>query len=139
MSDHTPTPWKLTKVQGTYFYVEWGGETVVQVDHDSSNAVNEANAEFIVRACNAHDELVAAAREAMDVLCSLDRSPVDDSTIDRLDAAIVKADARGVDNEITTHKKLNEKIESIEFVDGGPNVPLLKITKFSKPRGDGSE
>lgn len=66
MSEHTATPWELGDVQHT----SWGyqqqvvgpdGEEVCWVDCVEGDA---ANAEFIVRACNAHAGLVKACKAA---------------------------------------------------------------------------
>lgn len=69
MSEHTPGPWRVrgrTKIRGTVLgmrykiadvcYPESGGEY--------ERRETKANAEFIVRACNAHEELVAAVDAA---------------------------------------------------------------------------
>ena len=63
MSEHTPLPWvqeghfvrPTTPTLGSLFVAE----THFREDPEETNA----NAEFIVRACNAHPALVAAARK----------------------------------------------------------------------------
>ena len=73
---HTPTPWVLVEkptTAGTVFKV--GSQQMVDGthggiclydDHTSLNphvpGTQEANAAFIVRACNSHDQLVAAVK-----------------------------------------------------------------------------
>lgn len=47
---HTPTPWTVDGV-----WIESAGDTIAEVWVD-------ANAAFIVRACNSHDELLAALK-----------------------------------------------------------------------------
>lgn len=63
---HTPTPWKTTKSTADFYDITPAGDilpTIASVwDGEKKNA--EANAAFIVRACNAHDELVLAAKDA---------------------------------------------------------------------------
>src|SRR5690349_6991975 len=48
---HTPTPWRIT------------GDGCV-VDPQGVEVDAEANREFVIRACNAHDELLGVAKEA---------------------------------------------------------------------------
>ena len=71
MSDHTPTPWKLTIVGGSYcatHYVEGANSEVIAIiDRDVDEPTNKANAAFIVQACNSHDELVAATKELLSI------------------------------------------------------------------------
>lgn len=63
---HTPTPWFLS---GPHNDGSAGIYTTANPSVDSSVAafsdVGEANAAFIVRACNAHDELVAALENTL--------------------------------------------------------------------------
>ena len=89
MSDHTPTPWKVTPKHpespiGYLFEIvmdepmedlPWhiasiaGGSSY----HSLAAGIEEkANAEFIVRACNAHDKLLEACREALQFFGTLD-------------------------------------------------------------------
>lgn len=75
MADHTPGPWVLDErgirapAAETGTYSGWTA-LVVKVDYGRmGNApcadADKANAAFIVRACNAHDELLAALREML--------------------------------------------------------------------------
>lgn len=64
---HTPTPWRLAKsavieIRGVSQtpVVSWSGFD----DSNRTTAEHKANAAFIVRACNAHDDMVAALRRA---------------------------------------------------------------------------
>lgn len=50
-TNHTPTPWRVNT---------FNGDRQEVLDANGNNACVKANAAFIVRACNAHDELVAA-------------------------------------------------------------------------------
>lgn len=56
---HTPGPWSLS---GDRYIVAPDSELIADCFKESQEDV--ANAAFIVRACNAHDELVAALRDA---------------------------------------------------------------------------
>ena len=57
MSDHSPLPWTCENRHG-YDYEIWSGENEIVSVGAGTDA--EADAAFIVRACNAHDSLVAA-------------------------------------------------------------------------------
>lgn len=70
-TQHTPTPWKvdgMDVVSPSEMIVvgclQWCGE--------DRGGEGEANAAFIVKACNAHDELVAALRDVVDTCDSGD-------------------------------------------------------------------
>jgi hypothetical protein len=71
---HTPGPW-FTKRQGfSTVYVEarlrdgWIQEVAACGPTEAGSEQQEANAEFIVRACNSHDQLVAALKAARDLI-----------------------------------------------------------------------
>jgi hypothetical protein len=80
--EYTKGPWKhegLGTIMGAW-------ETTFNGQHmhpcrkmianvDTSWNEGLANAEFIVRACNAHDELVAACEQALDVINSYSHIP----------------------------------------------------------------
>ena len=63
MSNHTPTPWKLddigygARINPDIAWVGYGSA------HD--NKTHRANAEFIVRACNSHYDLLEALQKAV--------------------------------------------------------------------------
>ena len=71
MAEHTPVPWEHGS-RGNARFVVYGGKAVhgkaicvmrsTQADPPDHplNLEADANAEFIVQACNAHDELLAA-------------------------------------------------------------------------------
>jgi hypothetical protein len=84
-TNHTPTPWYFGSMPG------WGdhcilrrpagdygptgvigdapiAQVVTKATHWENSYPVQANIEFIVRACNAHDQLVAALREARELL-----------------------------------------------------------------------
>ena len=70
MSEHTPGPWKRDSsslVPNLYPFIAGpNGEAIADVWGDVD--VANANAEFIVRACNAHDDLLVACEEALEDL-----------------------------------------------------------------------
>lgn len=98
---HTPTPWKTEKNKDAYA----GGTGILPRKHSGhyvgvmfrSNP-NEANdAEFIVRACNAHEELLEATKNAVVFLeASMVTKPTDDVSmaLSHLRAAIAKAEGQ---------------------------------------------
>lgn len=119
---HTPTPWQVEPHSDTDEIVNvvseyevqpdgikranWIAELDAQIDFDSDVdeqlAVVNANAAFIVRACNAHDDLVDALKEALRYLD--DGDPETEFvksfetgrsvSITRLRAAIAKAEGK---------------------------------------------
>jgi hypothetical protein len=66
---HTPLPWRFGDNVGkrpTWEYVEGqDGQAICLIGQTSDG---EANAAFIVRACNAHEDLVAALSELVELL-----------------------------------------------------------------------
>lgn len=76
MSEHTPIPWKFT---GPYHggltlggFLQ--GDTAYEVGQRKGTlwvalTRREADAEFITRACNAHEDLLAACEDALDEMC----------------------------------------------------------------------
>jgi predicted FMN-binding regulatory protein PaiB len=57
----TPTPWEYQQVhkEGYFKIIRDDGEDVYKI----ANGLSHEDAEFIVRACNAHDDLVKALQE----------------------------------------------------------------------------
>lgn len=74
--NHTPTPWTIETVQTSVGFVykigpfPWIGDKVnhacIYVDYNNNAPTLKANAEFIVRACNAHDDLVDALEAVLE-------------------------------------------------------------------------
>ena len=64
MSEHTETPWKISDVILTRIIDEDNNSVAEGLSADYNNPNGRANAEFIVKACNMHDELVEACRKA---------------------------------------------------------------------------
>ena len=96
---HTPTPWKADSLQpivwspvGEYECREIIAETR---DTNIPNGTATANAAFIVRACNAHDDLVAALRKAEFTLQTLTSRTARerDACVVEIRAALAKAGA----------------------------------------------
>lgn len=97
---HTPTPWHTQRGE-----IVGNGDLVAStVFHGQElNALDEANAAFIVRACNAHDELVDMAEllvRTLDYHISRDQKNGDEEgarlkMVTRNQVQIVLAKARG--------------------------------------------
>lgn len=77
-SKHTPTPWTLWEENEHFVlsgkttiaevYSDWGYAPKTKNERIAPNEEGKANAEFIVRAVNSHEELLKAAKEAEDAL-----------------------------------------------------------------------
>ena len=63
MSEHTPGPWRLSK---NYHILSDDGSIIADIHETESNNI-AANAEFILRACNCHEELL----EALEIAAAL--------------------------------------------------------------------
>jgi enoyl-CoA hydratase/carnithine racemase len=90
---HTATPWHRNIKPAAKYPVIFAGQNthVAQVvAWGLPDEVVEANLEFIVRACNAHDDLVKALKVARDCIELLAEAP---STLEIIDAALTKAGA----------------------------------------------
>lgn len=69
--EHTPTPWVADDDEGFSSWKIWEGyapsghgqpgRIIAEIPHDDSIA--EIDAEFIVRACNSHDALLAVCKK----------------------------------------------------------------------------
>lgn len=64
---HTPTPFEVSRFQ-TKLYISDKFQNIAEIMplHSRITEIEEANAAFIVRACNCHDELVAACKSILD-------------------------------------------------------------------------
>ena len=65
MSEHKPLPWEVTEVgAGEFFIVKFepGGDGW---EHSVGEIGFREDADFIVRCCNAHDDLLAACKLAL--------------------------------------------------------------------------
>lgn len=92
---HTPTPWKASlrfqnNLPNDYVITDgkWGGIAIASSD-------NEANAAFIVRAVNSHEELLTALKIAVFELSvkSGDKNRIKNA-VDRAKQAIIKAEGK---------------------------------------------
>lgn len=66
---HTPTPWKITKATNGDTYIgghEWVLKMVSKVDFTALPV--EANAAFIVRACNNYETMLKMLKEVAEVM-----------------------------------------------------------------------
>jgi hypothetical protein len=75
MSKHTETPWyvqgheiKVNKPEREHLG-DGAPETICEMNSSVSPEETTANAEFIVQACNAHDDLLAALRAVVFQAC----------------------------------------------------------------------
>jgi len=101
---HTPLPWVSKYVQVAD---KWeilgkekdGSEKWIGVMIWGSEPEDEANNEFILRACNSHYELVEACKEAIDLLRDewegTSPNSIGNKTIRQLEQAIAKAEGEG--------------------------------------------
>ena len=81
-AQHTPTPWQTYAPMAEHCQIaieSINSETIAIVELMDAkrdyNATAKANAAFIVRACNSHDALVAAATEAENWLSEYESGP----------------------------------------------------------------
>ncbi len=83
---HTPTPWEVS-----YYDYDNNGPIycIENVTRSTTPEEHKANAEFIVRACNAHDDLVEALKYSRKFIPH--NHP--DKPWEEIDAALAKAGA----------------------------------------------
>lgn len=65
MANHTPTPWKIGYEKNTgriYIGTKHKKPAICKINNDKNM---EANAEFIVKACNLHEELVKVCKDTL--------------------------------------------------------------------------
>jgi hypothetical protein len=69
-STHTPTPWHVAVKRGTHLILDKQGGTECEENALVATVYgtysNDANARFIVTACNAHEAMKAALQEIAD-------------------------------------------------------------------------
>lgn len=100
---HTALPWaqshrrKRTGMYSTQVYCA-DGETIAEIDwyprpagNGAVSTYREANAAFIVRACNNHYQLLSALREAIEELWDRDHSSMDRIQFERANASLFAA------------------------------------------------
>lgn len=88
----TPRPWRWVSVDGGWDGIAGpGGEIIARLSYN-----NPDNADLIVRAVNAHDDLLLAAKEAAVVIAEFAKAagadPMKGTALPRLLAAIKKAE-----------------------------------------------
>jgi len=99
---HTPTPWVYMSTKGIYLGCDENQKMAYAIESPSGNSWvlqldREANAEFIVRAVNAHDELLRACNALVE--CQGEKAPTAfnmkfDSAVQKARDAIAKAEAK---------------------------------------------
>ncbi len=82
-TQHTPTPWTLMDAALRAKLVDEDGEFISHLSSsryhdDRSDPIAQANARFIVTACNAHDALTARVAELEAVAREVDRFVIAD-------------------------------------------------------------
>ena len=100
MAEHTPLPWESTGPSDVWPYANRGlgdifgaWENDHKIRHQVATMVRPGDAEFIVRAVNAHDELLAAL-EALTEWGRTHTSPLDTNSPHDLLIAAVNAIAK---------------------------------------------
>jgi len=63
---HTPTPWQVFITHGTVDHIGTRGRKVAAFPWDGEHELDIANAEFIARAVNCHEDLLTLARDVRD-------------------------------------------------------------------------
>ena len=92
---HTPGPWRMTKHDAlkNVYHIDAGPKGYERV-RVAIVDTGEANAAYIVRACNAHDELLAIAKRIHGLMQSGDIEGREWSEFIQLSSAIAKAEGR---------------------------------------------
>ena len=101
---HTPTPWTYRfRLRGTTIEPLDGDKQLAIVASTPGIGNLDTNAAFIVQACNAHEELLAACRNALDALYLMgdDESHLAyrQAAVKELEAAIAKAQQQEQEQE----------------------------------------
>jgi hypothetical protein len=110
---HTPTPWRVVENDGAYVKASYLARLRIEtapesgrdlclalVITDTSELNNRANADFIVRAVNSHDDLLEALKAVTETLASwtadhsFDCTAHIDAVLAVANAAISKAEGR---------------------------------------------
>lgn len=96
---HTPGPWEHHFLSGRDRIVGPNGECIAETGRWKESELPEmhANAAFIVRACNAHEELLAAARNLLNASRLVGVLGVTEVSIaeEGLEKIITKAEGKG--------------------------------------------
>lgn len=81
MSEHTPVPWEgfppqdPTMIKTVFGYPGMDDSERSPITFLGSGVKRKANAEFIIRACNAHDDLLGALKQLSAALDEFDFDP----------------------------------------------------------------
>lgn len=103
MTEHTPLPWRVdaedTMETTIHTIRDSDGKDIAHADRlsdePSDTGANEANAEFIVRVCNSHYELLKACKKLVKSISEAHEStPHQMMAIDHASAAIAKAEGK---------------------------------------------
>jgi len=97
---HTAGPWEVTNakhaVSDTFGIKDANGSWIAKCHPFNGDGVGietaQANAEFIVRACNLHYELVGACKSALDIINSYSHIPALFRACETLQEGIAKAE-----------------------------------------------
>ena len=94
---HTPTPWHLLQtsmqcvIKARHPEIEGSLINIAATPGLNGNLI--ADAAFIVRACNSHEELLATLKNVLGLHGKGSREPLGDTTIDRIERVIAKVEA----------------------------------------------
>ena len=94
--EHTATPWKVAEPSRDGMFIVNQDDDVVAESYPDNNQDFEANAAFICRAVNSHEELLEACRDALDILecnCAVTKC-VGKCTKAIVEAAIARAEGK---------------------------------------------
>lgn len=88
MEKHTPTPWEARN--GSIYPVKSDGTAIAQF------VIKQEDADFIVRACNSHEELLEALKQAMPFMVDLGNDGDQQAQIvgSFMDTVIAKAEGK---------------------------------------------
>lgn len=90
---HTPTPWNYSTAMGSSSV--YAGDPKIGTRISIANEVDEeANAEFIVRACNVHDELLDEVKKWREHVNNNIVTVEGDAMLVSLDVLIAKAEGK---------------------------------------------
>lgn len=92
-SRHTPTPWRLNRVNPSCITFEDLGHTIADCNQEHEDmpwSVCLANASFIVKAVNERQELIECLKLADKLLMGLDGYKGNRDHFDRISAALAK-------------------------------------------------
>ncbi len=92
MGKHTPLPWEISKNGNIIATVKKGADCLIAKISSPKTPEKKANAAYIIKAVNAHDELLTAIKDVQIKLLTGASIKADGDLCDRIEALIVKAD-----------------------------------------------